>query len=571
MGVVPPNASSGNWPSTEPEKRATKQAEKMQENASISQEGALSKAVESSMAPGAPSTATSSRAVKDLPQLETKVIEREEAQKMLEHFVGQKKTPLEQRDLQLTSSIHRAEDLLLMDDFFVKMQDLESRGCHNATSPEFIALKEEIKPLLESIFDHGKEELSAEGFSLAKLIDPKNDFEVLLNHLTPIYEFLYANLELTDEYEIPNVHHVRDRLIEEQAEIQEKIKTLAPLAAELSDNGVPSALVTSVQETWKKAEVGEAFKISRRDHAALSNSLLISKTDNHLQASAVYECVHGQDAEIGSGAFNRVKILAGGFVRRMPLKTQADSSLQRSLVLNFSQKQKWQQYLNTIPHVLPMEMMLVRHHGQVTVNFIAPQCEGSYDELNHTFDFDTRLKHLGQAIECIANLHEKDIVHYDLKRQNLLVGLEKEDGTSEIYLSDFDTAEKVEKGQALEIARGTGTPEMLSPELKNMYDTARAANQPTVVLSESAGKQSEIFNLGIMAFEMLACHTTEDRQARVADPCGYFNQILQDPNYLRAAGSSQQKITDLIASMLDRDPTKRPTAAEVQARYLAIL
>ncbi|XP_037704796.1 serine/threonine-protein kinase 17B [Choloepus didactylus] len=144
-----------------------------------------------------------------------------------------------------------------------------------------------------------------------------------------------------------------------------------------------------------------------------------------------------------------------------------------------------------------------------------------------------------QILEGIYYLHQNNIVHLDLKPQNIL--LSSICPLGDIKIVDFGMSRKI--GNACELREIMGTPEYLAPEILN-YDPITTA--------------TDMWNIGIITY-MLLTHTSpfvgEDNQET------YLNISQVNVDYSEETFSSvSQLATDFIQGLLVKNPEKRPTA-----------
>uniref|UniRef100_H0WM41 Serine/threonine kinase 17b n=1 Tax=Otolemur garnettii TaxID=30611 RepID=H0WM41_OTOGA len=144
-----------------------------------------------------------------------------------------------------------------------------------------------------------------------------------------------------------------------------------------------------------------------------------------------------------------------------------------------------------------------------------------------------------QILEGVYYLHQNNIVHLDLKPQNILLSSIYPLG--DVKIVDFGMSRKI--GNACELREIMGTPEYLAPEILN-YDPITTA--------------ADMWNIGIIAY-MLLTHTSpfvgEDNQET------YLNISQVNVDYSEETFASvSQLATDFIQSLLVKNPEKRPTA-----------
>jgi serine/threonine protein kinase len=150
---------------------------------------------------------------------------------------------------------------------------------------------------------------------------------------------------------------------------------------------------------------------------------------------------------------------------------------------------------------------------------------------------------LAQVAAGLAAVHAAGIVHRDLKPDNILLSMWL-DGSPRVRLTDFGIARVLDGPRLTTTGAVLGTPNYMAPE---------------VIEGDPATPAADVYALGIMLYELLVGRPPFD------DPCD--TAIL-----LRHARASARPITGmparawmLIKRCLDRDPRKRPTAAEAEA------
>jgi serine/threonine-protein kinase/endoribonuclease IRE1 len=189
---------------------------------------------------------------------------------------------------------------------------------------------------------------------------------------------------------------------------------------------------------------------------------------------------------------------------------------------------------------------------------------------------------LYQIANGISHLHNLRIVHRDLKPQNILVNLTK-DGKPRMLVSDFGLCKKLEGGQSsfgATTGRAAGTSGWRAPELL-LDDDARDAGiielsthsgSGSVLVNDSmmsngrrATRAIDIFSLGLVFFYVLTngshpfdCGDRYMREVNIRK--GNYNLQLLD-----SLGDFAYEARDLISSMLESDPKRRPPAVEVMS------
>lgn len=189
---------------------------------------------------------------------------------------------------------------------------------------------------------------------------------------------------------------------------------------------------------------------------------------------------------------------------------------------------------------------------------------------------------LYQITNGISHLHSLRIVHRDLKPQNILVNVDKE-GKPRLMVSDFGLCKKMEDGQSsfgATTGRAAGTSGWRAPELLldddardiSMVDASMHSASSSVMADSSplnnskrATRAIDIFSLGLVFYYVLSSGSHPfDTGGR------YMREVnIRKGNYnldaLEALGDFSYEAQDLIASMIDADPRKRPNTREIMS------
>jgi tetratricopeptide (TPR) repeat protein len=159
---------------------------------------------------------------------------------------------------------------------------------------------------------------------------------------------------------------------------------------------------------------------------------------------------------------------------------------------------------------------------------------------------------LRQAAEALAYAHAHEIVHRDIKPQNLFL-LDRK--IEQLKVLDFGIAKLVNAGRRLtRTGNLVGTPGYLAPE--------------TIDGAGNVDGRADIFSLGCVAHECLTGKPT----FRGHEPGVLLAKLmLEDPPHLsEIVPDVPRAVGDLVARMLAKNPERRPTAAQV-LRTLAAL
>lgn len=168
-------------------------------------------------------------------------------------------------------------------------------------------------------------------------------------------------------------------------------------------------------------------------------------------------------------------------------------------------------------------------------------------------------KYALQLADAIHYLHERQIVHADIKPENILL-----DENQDLKLADFGLAFKVHPrgfntyGSTNQDSTYWGTPLYSAPECQ----FSSVQNNPQ--WSSMTGKISlaaDVYSFGTTLFHMLTLHPpTKD------DP-DFLQKIPADFPQTRASNLA----FELIAACMHKEPSKRPTLAQIKQRLGLIL
>jgi serine/threonine protein kinase len=148
-----------------------------------------------------------------------------------------------------------------------------------------------------------------------------------------------------------------------------------------------------------------------------------------------------------------------------------------------------------------------------------------------------------QLASALSAAHGLGIVHRDIKPENVLV-----QANSRVKILDFGLARPVSNLDGTSSVFPAGTLRYLSPE--------QARGDP-------ASPASDVFSLGLVLHEL----TTGRHPFRGDSPFETVHAILTgEPERLISDDRVPRLFVDLIASMLSKDPSVRPSASEVARR-----
>jgi tRNA A-37 threonylcarbamoyl transferase component Bud32 len=169
------------------------------------------------------------------------------------------------------------------------------------------------------------------------------------------------------------------------------------------------------------------------------------------------------------------------------------------------------------------------------------------------YDVPAARQLLAALASALAAAHEKGVIHRDVRPANVLL----ENRTGRAVLGDFGVAGLLDSGSAAAARLTTAGMVLGDPRY----------HSPEQVRGEPAVEQSDVYALGLLAFELLAGRGPYDARSNVELLAAHANQRAMD---LRAARSEVSPgLAALVARCLAKDPMQRPLAREVAARLSA--
>jgi eukaryotic-like serine/threonine-protein kinase len=156
---------------------------------------------------------------------------------------------------------------------------------------------------------------------------------------------------------------------------------------------------------------------------------------------------------------------------------------------------------------------------------------------------------LGDVADVLAAVHKVGVVHRDLKPDNLLCT--PTDYDYPLRVLDWGVA-RMPFGRLTIDGLTPGTPIYMSPEQATGRDV---------------GAPCDLYSLGVIAYEALTGRPPFDGHSLAEVVCMHLTRA---PAPLRARCGAPAELCNLVGRMLHKEPSARPTAAEVRQSARAI-
>ncbi|MDQ1354895.1 MAG: hypothetical protein QG657_5204 [Acidobacteriota bacterium] len=169
-------------------------------------------------------------------------------------------------------------------------------------------------------------------------------------------------------------------------------------------------------------------------------------------------------------------------------------------------------------------------------------------EAEGPLDLFDSLHIMAQVTDALAKIHSKDIVHRDMKPDNVML-IERDNDPNFVKLLDFGLAKMQHQTRLTQTGMVIGTINYMAPE--------------QIAGTEISGA-TDIYSIGVMFYEMLIGKKPFDGDTSIDIMKEIIEKIPMEP--IRFREEIPQELNELVLRMMSKKTVERPTAQEVSER-----
>ncbi|MFO0559833.1 MAG: protein kinase [Polyangiales bacterium] len=158
-----------------------------------------------------------------------------------------------------------------------------------------------------------------------------------------------------------------------------------------------------------------------------------------------------------------------------------------------------------------------------------------------------------QTLDGLARAHDFEVVHRDLKPDNLFI-VRKDDGSDHVKILDFGIARSMHDPRLTKAGEVFGTPQYMAPER---------------ITSIDAGPAADLYAVGCMLYQLVSNQLPFEAN----DISGFLLKHLREMPVPPSKHNPQipAALDNLILKLLEKDPNKRPVDAHAVIKELSAI
>ena len=196
-------------------------------------------------------------------------------------------------------------------------------------------------------------------------------------------------------------------------------------------------------------------------------------------------------------------------------------------------------------------------------NLVTPYCDGRISDIAKNSSILKKLEIFGEVIAAVRNMHDRGLVHYDLKGDNLLIR------NNRVLVADFGEARVMESLSEPPCLLNRGTELVKSPE---MVSVANAMKKDGLKFDRrkpiGTTTASDVWSLGCLLYEIM----TGEYLFLNTDWVSFFMRITGEGSHSLLSKENETKLDneilkDFMLFMLVPDPIRRPDIHAVCRKF----
>ncbi|MBI3267540.1 MAG: protein kinase [Planctomycetes bacterium] len=195
-------------------------------------------------------------------------------------------------------------------------------------------------------------------------------------------------------------------------------------------------------------------------------------------------------------------------------------------------------------------------HEFLVLDWLTGRCLAPHATAQQLLPRAEALRAAGRVADAVAYLHSRSIVYLDVKAKNVVFrGGGGRGSNGGVTLVDFGMARRLPAGSKT-VRSLLSTPAYVPPEMARSF---------------AAGPAADVFQLGLLTYELLVgrhpfatVDFAEGDALRESELVKFaLSNLWNEPNLDTLPAAEGPGLRELVRRMLDKQPERRPTAAEV--------